>query len=42
MTHATRVRQQRGWVFEMNISPDGSLMNKNNAIQWIRFYSYNF
>ncbi|WP_311951879.1 hypothetical protein [Mucilaginibacter terrae] len=33
---------EAGTFFEMNINPYGNDMGANNAIQWIKFYLYNF
>ena len=36
---------EAGWMFEMNIQPPGtgdSGINRNNAIEWINYYKYNF
>jgi hypothetical protein len=33
---------EAGWTFEMNIDPKATGINKNNAIDWINYYPYNF
>lgn len=33
---------EAGWTFEMNIDPNETGINKNNAVTWIEYYPYRF
>lgn len=33
---------EAGWTFEMNIDPNKTGIDKNNAVKWINYYPYNF
>lgn len=38
----THESYEAGFSFEMDINPNREIINKNNAINWISFYPYNF